>query len=221
MSGWLETAPAAFVLLLVVIDPFGLTPMFSALTAGKPPRERRRTAIKAVAIAAAVLTLFVFTGSLLFDYLGIGLPAFRIAGGVLLFLIAIDMLLVRHSGLTSTTLGERSEAARREEVAVFPLAIPLIAGPGALTTVMLLTRDQSPVTALAVLVLAMGVLGITLAMFLAAPRVERVLGETGVNVITRLLGILLAALAVQFVLDGLREGLPGLVGSFAADIPSR
>lgn len=210
MTEVIATLPAAFVLLLVVIDPFGLTPMFSALTRGREPAERRRTAIKAVAIAAAILTLFLFTGSLLFDYLGIGMPAFRIAGGVLLFLIAVDMLFVRHSGLTSTTLRERTEAARRDDVAVFPLAIPLIAGPGALTTVMLLTRDQPLLQVLAVLVLALAVLAITLGMFLAAGRVERLLGETGINVITRLLGILLAALAVQFVLDGLRESLPGL-----------
>lgn len=210
MTEVIATLPAAFVLLLVVIDPFGLTPMFSALTRGREPAERRRTAIKAVAIAAAILTLFLFTGSLLFDYLGIGMPAFRIAGGVLLFLIAVDMLFVRHSGLTSTTLRERTEAARRDDVAVFPLAIPLIAGPGALTTVMLLTRDQPLLQVLAVLVLALAVLAITLGMFLAAGRVERLLGETGINVITRLLGILLAALAVQFVLDGLRESLPEL-----------
>src|SRR5690606_22596524 len=137
----IATLPAAFVLLLVVIDPFGLTPMFSALTRGREPAERRRPAVKAVSIAALILAPFAVTGSLLFDYLGIGMPAFRIAGGMLLFLIAVDMLFVRHSGLTSTTLRERSEAARRDEVAVFPLAIPLIAGPGALTTVMLLTRD--------------------------------------------------------------------------------
>lgn len=210
MTEVIATLPAAFALLLVVIDPFGLTPMFSALTRGREPAERRRTAVKAVLIAAAVLAVFIFTGSLLFDYLGIGMPAFRIAGGVLLFLIAVDMLFVRHSGLTSTTLRERTEAARRDDVAVFPLAIPLIAGPGALTTVMLLTRDQPPLQVLAVLVLALAVLAITLGMFLAAGRVERLLGETGINVITRLLGILLAALAVQFVLDGLRESLPGL-----------
>ncbi|MFZ5654432.1 MAG: MarC family protein [Pseudomonadota bacterium] len=221
MNSVIDLVPAAFVLLLVVIDPFGLTPMFSALTAGKTPGERRRTAVEAVLIAAGVLALFVFAGSRLFDYLGIGLPAFRIAGGTLLFLIAIDMLLVRHSGLTSTTLRERSEAARREDVAVFPLAIPLIAGPGALTTVMLLTRDQELGRMMLVLALALAVLAITLAMFLAAARVERLLGETGINVITRLLGILLAALAVQFVLDGLREGLPGLVGGFAAHSASR
>lgn len=221
MTEVIATLPAAFVLLLVVIDPFGLTPMFSALTRGREPAERRRTAVKAVSIAALILTLFAFTGSLLFDYLGIGMPAFRIAGGMLLFLIAVDMLFVRHSGLTSTTLRERSEAARRDEVAVFPLAIPLIAGPGALTTVMLLTRDLPLVQVLVVLVLTLTVLAITLGMFLAAGQVERLLGETGINVITRLLGILLAALAVQFALDGLRESLPGLAGGFAAAPASR
>lgn len=210
LSAVLGMAPAAFVLLLVVIDPFGLTPMFSVLTAGKTHQERRRTATKAVAIAAGVLAFFIFAGGWLFDYLGIGMPAFHIAGGVLLFLIAMDMLLVRHSGLSSATVREQNEAARRADIAVFPLAIPLIAGPGALTTVMLLTHEQGLATSLMVLVLSLAVLAITLVMFLAATRVERALGETGINVIMRLLGILLAALAVQFVIDGLRASFPGL-----------
>lgn len=216
-----DTLAAAFVVLLVVIDPFGLAPMFSALTRGRSAEERRRTAVKAVVVAALVLALFAFTGSLIFAYLGIGMPAFRIAGGALLFLVAMDMLLVRHSALTAPTAQERSEAARRNDVAVFPLAIPLIAGPGALTTIMLLTRERPLDEVLAVLGLMLAVLAITLAMFLVAPRVERLLGETGINVITRLLGILLAALAVQFVLDGLTESLPGLAGDFAATPASR
>ncbi|MGD9983531.1 MAG: MarC family protein [Porticoccaceae bacterium] len=210
VSTALAMAPVAFVLLLVVIDPFGLTPMFSALTLGKTPAERRRIAIRAVLIAAGVIAFFIFGGGWLLDYLGIGMPAFRIAGGVLLFLIAMDLLLVRHSGLNSATEREQSEAARRADIAVFPLAIPMIAGPGTLTTVMLLTHDQGTATELLILALSLVVLAVTLAMFLAAARVERVLGETGINVITRLLGLLLAALAVQFVLDGLRAGLPGL-----------
>lgn len=138
------------------------------------------------------------------------MPAFRIAGGVLLFLIAMDLLLVRHSGLSSATEREQSEAARRADFAVFPLAIPMIAGPGTLTTVLLLTQDQGIATELLILALSLVVLAVTLTMFLCAARVERVLGETGINVITRLLGLLLAALAVQFVLDGLRASLPGL-----------
>lgn len=211
MSAALEMAPVAFVLLLVVIDPFGLTPMFSALTAGKTALERRRIATRAVLIAAGVIAFFIFGGGWLLDYLGVGMPAFRIAGGLLLFLIAMDLLLVRHSGLSSATERERGEAARRADMAVFPLAIPMIAGPGTLTTVMLLTHDQGTATELLILALSLVVLALTLAMFLCAARVERVLGETGINVITRLLGLLLAALAVQFVLDGLRESLPGLV----------
>lgn len=210
MSAALEMAPVAFVLLLVVIDPFGLTPMFSALTAGKTALERRRIATRAVLIAAGVIAFFIFGGGWLLDYLGVGMPAFRIAGGLLLFLIAMDLLLVRHSGLSSATERERGEAARRADMAVFPLAIPMIAGPGTLTTVMLLTHDQGTATELLILALSLVVLALTLAMFLCAARVERVLGETGINVITRLLGLLLAALAVQFVLDGLRESLPGL-----------
>lgn len=206
----LGTAPVAFVLLLVVIDPFGLTPMFSALTAGRTAAERRRIALRAVLIAGGVIGFFIFAGSWLLDYLGVGMPAFRIAGGVLLFLIAMDLLLVRHSGLSSATEGEQSEATQRNDIAVFPLAIPMIAGPGTLTTVMLLTHAQGLATDLLILFLSLVVLAITLAMFLTAPRMERALGQTGINVITRLLGLLLAALAVQFVLDGLIESLPGL-----------
>jgi multiple antibiotic resistance protein len=212
MSAALGMAPVAFVLLLVVIDPFGLTPMFSALTAGKTTLERRRIAIRAVIIAGGVIAFFIFGGGWLLDYLGVGMPAFRIAGGVLLFLIAMDLLLVRHSGLSSATEREQSEAAQRADIAVFPLAIPMIAVPGTLTTVMLLTHAQGIATNLLILGLSLAVLAFTLTMFLFAARVERMLGETGINVITRLLGLLLSALAVQFVLDGLRASLPGLAG---------
>lgn len=198
----------AFILLLVVIDPFGLAPLFLALTRHQTPVQRRLTAIKSVAISAGILAFFTFAGSWLLHYLGIGMPAFRIAGGALLFLVAIDMLFVRHSGLRSTTQRETEEAAHRVDVSVFPLAIPLIAGPGALTTVMLLTQDHdTPAGSVVVLAITASVLMITLLLFFAAVPVKRLLGETGINVITRLLGILLAALAVQFMLDGLRQGL--------------
>ena len=208
----LDFALPAFFLLLVVIDPFGLTPIFSTLTARQSVGQRRRTAFKGVAIAAGVMAFFAFGGVWLLDYLGIGMPAFRIAGGLLLFLIAIDMLFVRHSGLSSATDQEQNEAATRSDISVFPLAIPLIAGPGALTTVMLLTRDQGLMTSLLVLGISLLVLAITLFMFFIADWIQRALGETGINVITRLLGILLAALAMQFVLDGLQASFPKLVG---------
>lgn len=202
----------AFVLLLVVVDPFGLTPIYSALTAHFTPAQRRLTAYKGVLISAAILAFFTFGGVWLLEYLGIGMPAFRMAGGILLFMVAIDMLFVRHSGLSSATEEERLEARQRDDVSVFPLAIPLIAGPGALTTVMLLTHERGFMTSLLVLVITLVVLVITLGMFLVAGHVQRVLGETGINVITRLLGILLAALAMQFLVDGLRESFPPLAG---------
>lgn len=201
-----------FVLLLVVVDPFGLTPIFSALTSQDSPAGRRRIAIKSVLISAAVLAFFTFVGSMLLDYLGIGMPAFRMAGGILLFLVAIDMLFVRHSGLSSATEKERLEARERSDVSVFPLAIPLIAGPGALTTVMLLTSERGLMISIGVLAIVLLVLAIAFAMFLLAGHIQRLLGETGINVFTRLLGILLVALAMQFFVDGLRESFPALGG---------
>lgn len=201
-----------FVLLLVVVDPFGLTPIFSALTSQDSLAGRRNIAIKSVLISAVVLAFFTFAGSLLLDYLGIGMPAFRMAGGILLFMVAIDMLFVRHSGLSSATEEERLEGRERGDVSVFPLAIPLIAGPGALTTVMLVTSDRGLMISIGVLAIVLLVLGITFSMFLLAGRIQRLLGETGINVITRLLGILLAALAMQFFVDGLRESFPSLGG---------
>lgn len=201
----------AFVLMLVVVEPFALTPLFSALTAMETPEHRRRTAVKGVAIAAAVLALFTIGGTRVLGLLGIGMPAFRIAGGMLLFLIAVDMLFVRNSGLRATTVNEQREAAQRADISVFPLAIPLIAGPGALATVMLLVHEGGPGSVWIVLGVTVVVLLITLSMFFSASRIQKVLGETGTNVITRLMGILLAALAIQFVVDGIRESFPRLV----------
>jgi multiple antibiotic resistance protein len=207
----LEFSLQAFVLLLVVIDPFGLTPIFSALTSRQTASQRHRIAIKGVVISACVMAFFVFGGVWLLAYLGIGISAFRIAGGILLFLIAIDMLFVRHSGLSSATEQEQDEATKRDDISVFPLAIPLIAGPGALTTVMLLTHERGLATSLLVLGVSLLVLAITLFMFFIAERIQRLLGETGINVISRLLGILLAALAMQFVIDGMQASFPRLV----------
>ena len=199
-----------FAILFVVIDPVGLAPMFAALTHGGSPAYKRRMAIKGTALAAVVLLVFVVTGDALLRALGISLAAFRIAGGVLLFLLAIDMVFARHSGLRSTTVREQEEAEQKKDISVFPLAIPLIAGPGAMTTVLLTVASDShtlgaSLTLLAVLAL---VLLLTLGSLLLAPRIMQLMGETGANVITRILGIVLAALAIQFVLDGLGTGLP-------------
>ncbi len=198
-----------FIILFVVVDPIGLAPMFAALTRDDTLRQRRRLALRGVLIAGAVLIVFVLVGDALLRALGIGVPAFQIAGGVLLFLLAVDMLFARHSGLRSTTEREQREAEQRKDISVFPLAIPLIAGPGALTTVLLMVGEQgdNPAVIGATLVVVMLVLAITLASLLFAARLVRIIGETGANVVSRVLGVVLAALAAQYILDGLQSGL--------------
>lgn len=194
-----------FILLFVVIDPIGLVPIFAALTLGGADAYRRRMAIQGTALACAILVLFALGGSRLLSYLGVGVPAFGIAGGALLFLLAIDMVLARRTGLRSTTPAEQAEAEHRADISVFPLAVPLIAGPGAFTTLLLLAEPgDALLDILGVLVTLLAVLLVTLLMLLATPQVMRLLGETGANVIGRVLGIVLAALAMQYILDGIR-----------------
>ncbi|HEU5339185.1 MAG TPA: MarC family protein, partial [Sulfuricaulis sp.] len=140
--------------------------------------------------------------------LGIGMPAFQIAGGALLFLLAVEMVFARHSGVRSTTAREQREAETRTDISVFPLAIPLIAGPGALTSVLLMVGEQGdePLVIGSVLAVIVVVLLITLASLLFSARIMAFMGETGANVVSRVLGVILAALAVQFVLNGWQEG---------------
>jgi multiple antibiotic resistance protein len=197
------------VTLLVTIDPLGVAPMFAGLTADHTHEERRRIALRGVAIAAGVLLGFALGGELLLAALGIELAAFRIAGGVLLLLLSIDMLMVRHSGLRSTTASEEAESGQRADISVFPIAIPLTAGPGAMTSVVLLMSSARGDPARQALVLGeLGlVLLLTLGCFLGAGRLMKVLGITGVNVVTRVSGLLLAALAIQFGIDGVRAVL--------------
>lgn len=198
-----------FIILFVVVDPIGLAPMFAALTRDDTPRQRRRLALRGVLIAGFILVAFVIAGDALLRSLGVGLPAFQVAGGVLLFLLAVDMLFARHSGLRSTTEREQREAEHRKDISVFPLAIPLIAGPGALTTVLLMVGEQgdNPAVIGATLVVVVLVLAITLVSLLLSGRLLRLIGETGANVVSRVLGVVLAALAAQYILDGLQAGL--------------
>lgn len=208
-SGGMSHLINQFVALFVVIDPIGLAPMFAALTVGATEEYKRAMAIKGVVIAALILLLFALLGDALLHLLGIGLPAFRVAGGILLLLLAIDMLFARHSGLRSTTLRETREAEQRDDISVFPLAIPLIAGPGAFTTLLLALRGvhERPLESLAALGVLAAVLAITLSALLMSARIMRFIGETGANVVSRVLGVLLSALAVQFIMDGLQKGL--------------
>lgn len=207
----LELLGNIFVIFFVVIDPIGLAPIFVGLTPGESDARRKKMAVKGAGLAAVILVIFAFVGDWLLKALGIGLPAFRIAGGLLLFLLAIDMVFARRSGLRSTTASEQHEAEQRADISVFPLAFPLIAGPGALTTILLLTTSSAgdPVVFAATLGVLLVVLGIALAALLFAARLTARLGETGANVVSRLLGVILAALATQFVLDGLQESLFG------------
>lgn len=200
-----ESLINAFVVLFIVVDPIGVAWLFAVLSQRAGRQAQRRMAVRGVSLSALILFTFFFIGAPLLSALGIGIPAFRIAGGVLLFLLAIDMVFARQSGLRSTTRSEQEEAEHRADVSVFPLAFPLIAGPGALTTVLLMTGEQhAPWSSPGMLAVLALVLVLTLWSLLMAPAILRVLGETGANVVSRLLGLVLSALAVQYVLDGIR-----------------
>ncbi len=206
----LEFIANTFVVFFVVVDPIGLAPIFAAMTYGGSAEYRRKMAVKGTFLATVILFAFVAGGHLLFRALGVGLDAFRIAGGILLFLLSMDMVFAVQSGIRSPTVRERSELAQKEDISVFPLAIPLIAGPGALTTVLLLMAQHTDALHITVgLLVLVVVLLITLGALLISSQIMRVIGETGANVISRVLGILLASLAVQFIIDGISGSLVG------------
>jgi len=206
----LDFAISALVTLFVVVDPVGLAPTFLAVTEGLPRRARRDFALRASFIAGAILIGTALLGDLLLRALGISLSAFRIAGGLLLFAIAFEMVL----GVRMRREGQAAEQAVEEHVrniAAFPLAIPLMAGPGAITATVLLAGRADGNLLLEGLLLAVVVLVALacLAVFILAGRISRLLGLTGNIVLSRLLGVLLAALAVQYVVDGIRAVLAG------------
>ncbi len=210
-----DTALTAFTTFFVIIDPVGVVPLFMALTTGMDPAHRKRVAIKSVLIASGILLVFTVLGQPILKYLGISLPAFRIAGGLLLLLLAIDMVVVKHSGLRTTTTDEEEEATHRPDVTVFPLAIPLIAGPGAIASVILLQSQHTGSLAEQGVIggVMIGVLTLVLIGFLASERIMKILGLTGINVITRVFGIILCALAVSNIVEGLRQSFPILGGA--------
>ncbi len=197
----------AFATLFVVIDPPGLVPMFIALTQGMGPEQRRTIALRGCVIAAVMLTVFALLGEAVLGFIGISMSAFRIAGGLLLFLTALDMLFERR-----TQRREGQHAEPDHDPSVFPLATPLIAGPGAIASMILLVGQSGPGWAgtIAVIALMLAMVAVTYLFLLASPPIERMLGRTGTIVITRLLGMLLAALSVQFVIDGVKGA--GLIG---------
>lgn len=198
----------AFATAFAIIDPIGMIPMTIAATARVSAQRRKAIVDQAVIVGAAVILFMGALGRIILDYLGITLPAFTIAGGILLFLIAIDMLFARPTGAKRTEAEER-EAAHVENPAVFPLAIPMIAGPGTIATVLLLV-NLAHGNKLELLVVAAAyafALLVTWACMRGSALLLRLIGTTGIHVISRLLGIILAALAVQFVLNGIGQTL--------------
>lgn len=193
----------AFVTFFVILDPVGTATIFAGLMRGVPPEEREPIAWRGVFIAGVLLLVFAFFGEPLLRALGISLPALRVAGGILLFLVATDMVFVRATGIRNLTGGEIAEAENRDDIAVFPLAFPLIAGPGALTSIVLLIGRAETTLDIAIVIGALAAaLALTLIALLSSARLANLLGITGTNVVSRVLGIVLAALAAQFVFDG-------------------
>jgi multiple antibiotic resistance protein len=208
----LDFTVSALVTLLIVVDPLGLVPTYIAITDGLAPAARRQIAWRAALIAGGVLVGAALVGDWLLRHLGIGLPAFRIAGGLLLFSIAYEMVLGVRTERQSRTAEEAiEEQEHMRDIAAFPLAIPLMAGPGAITATVLLAGRTAgdPVTLALLLAVIVAVCLLCLLAFLIAGRIGRIIGATGNVVLSRLLGVLLAALAVQFVIDGLRAVLHG------------
>ena len=197
-----------FVVFFVVVEPVSLIPLFTGLTSGATAHYKRRMALKSVSVAAVILLLCALGGAPFLALMGISLEAFRIFGGLLLFLLSLEMVFARESG-TRTSSSEAAESRRRADISVFPLAFPFIAGPGALATILLWfgplrLAGQGALFAAYLLAVAL-VLAIALVLMLLGDPLMRVIGVTGANVASRLLGVVLGALAVQFVLDGLRQ----------------
>jgi multiple antibiotic resistance protein len=204
----IELYVSAFITFFVVIDPPGCAPIYAGLSAGASPLQRRAMAIRAVGVAAAILFVFALFGEALLHGLGIQLPSFRIAGGIMLFLIALEMVFEKRTQRREERAAEVASDPEADDVSIFPMAMPMIAGPGSIATVMLLMGRSHGIEQSAIVLAAMAtILLLTLVALLAAGPLMRILGTKIEAVITRLLGVLLAALAVQFVIDGVREQL--------------
>ena len=201
---------SAFITLFVVIDPPGCAPIYAGLTKGAAPAERRSMAIRAVVIAGIILIGFALFGEDLLDALHIELDSFRIAGGIMLFLIALEMVFEKRTQRREDRAEKVAATPEVEDVLVFPMAMPMLAGPGAIAAIMLLTNEaRGTEETLVVLGAMLAVLALTAAALIAAGPLIRVLGDRVEAVITRLLGVLLAALATQYVLDGLKGSFVG------------
>lgn len=210
MSAVLSSALVSLSAVFFVVDPVGVVPIFIAMTHGDPPEKMRDTARRAALVAAALLIFFALFGTFLFKVVGVSLSAFRVAGGIVLLITSLDMLRARQSE-TRTSPEEAQEATGKEDVAIVPLAIPLLAGPGAIATVMvLMSRGDGLLSTVAVVLSVLVTMAATYFLLRGASLVQRVLGQSGVAIFQRVMGLLLAAIAVQFIAEGARDlvGLP-------------
>jgi multiple antibiotic resistance protein len=213
MTSFLAYTLICFGSLFSIVDPFAAVPIFLALVGQQPRAAQNGVALRASLTCFAVLTAFAAAGSLIFTFFGITIPAFKVAGGILLFGVAFDMMRAKPSP-TKTTQEERSEAESKEDVGLIPMGIPLLSGPGAIAAATVLAgkaHGWKEHVGLHLAIFAVSV--ITLVVLRSSMLMARVLGRTGLNVIGRIMGLILAALAIQFVLDGVREALPSLVNA--------
>jgi multiple antibiotic resistance protein len=210
----IELFTTAFVTLAVIIDPPGCAPIFASLTSGTPLAHRRKMAIRSSAVAWGILVFFALLGEPLLRTLGVSLSAFRVAGGIMLFIIALEMVFEKRTERREERAKEIEGTPEAEDISVFPMAIPMIAGPGSIASIMLLSaRANGTFEGLIVLGAMTAVIVLTfLALLLAGP-LMKLIGAKLEAMITRILGVILAALAAQFVIDGLERSLPGLAGA--------
>jgi multiple antibiotic resistance protein len=194
--------------LFSIVDPFAAVPIFLGLVGDQPKEEQARTALRAALTTFCVLTAFGLAGGFIFHFFGITLPAFKIAGGILLFGVGLEMMRAKRSE-TRATADEEREAGQKEDVGLIPLGLPLLSGPGAIATVMVLVGKASSMNERISVYAA--ILAVSLIAFLvlrSAGMMSRVLGKTGMNVIGRIMGLILAAVAMQFILDGIHDAFP-------------
>lgn len=209
---WLSFSLLSLSAIFFVVDPMGVIPIFIAMTRNDTVEKKRDMAKRASIAAFFILTLFAVAGTLIFKVFGVTLGAFKVAGGVLLLLTSIEMLRAQQAR-TRVTPEEELEGAQKEDVAIFPLAIPLLAGPGSIATVTALMGRAGRVLFAIPVVLSIAVTCVaSYLMLLAADRIQRWLGVTGLNVMNRVIGLIIGAIAVQFMFDGLRDTFPGLNG---------
>jgi multiple antibiotic resistance protein len=209
----IELFTSAFITLAVIIDPPGCAPIFAGLTKGTGHAHRRNMAIRSAVVAWCILVFFALLGEPLLRTLGISLSAFRLAGGIMLFMIALDMVFERRTERREERARDIEGTPEADDISVFPMAIPMIAGPGSIASIMLLSaRAEGTIEQAIVLGAMTAVILLTLLALLLAGPLMRLIGAKIEAMITRILGVILAALAVQFVLDGLERSLPGLAG---------